>query len=372
VPPRDLGAARAAGSDRSAGAVVAADDLRDFVRRAAGHAGLEASTVDLFTAALVEADLRGVDTHGVVRVPAYVRGYLAGELNPGHRLRLEHGRGAVRIVDADNGLGCVVGQEVMDLAVTLAQDHGVGVVAVRNSNHAGMLAQHVLRAVDRRMVGYFVSNGPPVMAGWGGREPLISNNPMAYAFPAGRYPPIVLDMACSAIARGKLRQAAQNDVAIPLGWAIDDLGRPTTDPHAGMRGLVMPMAGHKGYGLAVANEVLSGVLPGAKLSFEVSDAFLREGATTLDSWGVGHLAVAMDVTAFGDYDEYLRRVDELISRCKRSAAAPGHDEVLIPGEPEWRVRAERLAHGVPVSASTLELLDEAARDWGITGLRRSP
>jgi LDH2 family malate/lactate/ureidoglycolate dehydrogenase len=348
---------------------VPAEHLRAFAVEAGDYAGLPGSTIDLFASSLVEADLRGIDTHGIVRAPAYVEGYRRGYLNPGAKLKEQRGRGAVRVYDGDNGLGGIIGQQAMDIAVDLATEHGVGYVAVRNSNHAGMLAQHVLRAVDRGMVGYFVSNGPAVMAGWGGREPLISNNPMAYGFPAGRYPPIVLDMACSAIARGKLRQAAQNDTPIPPDWATDDEGRPTTDPHAGMRGLVLPMAGHKGYGLAVVNELLSAVLPGALLSVEVSTAFLEEGAEALDSWRVGHLAVALDVDAFGDRADYLRRTDELIARCKASRPAPGVAEVMVPGEPEWRNREERLREGVPVSATTRALLDRAAAYWGIGRLR---
>jgi L-2-hydroxycarboxylate dehydrogenase (NAD+) len=349
-------------------APIPAGDLQTFARAAGQHAGLEESTVELFANSLVEADLRGIDTHGVVRTPAYVDGYLRGYLNPKARLRRIRGRGAVAVYDADNGLGGIVGQQAMDLAVELAREHGVGYVAVRNSNHAGMLAQHVLRAVDAGMAGYFVSNGPPVMAAWGGRDPMVSNNPMAYGFPAGRYPAVVLDMACSAVARGKVRQAAQNDVAIPADWAIDADGHPTTDPHAAMRGLVLPMAGYKGYGIAIVNELLSAVLPGALLSADVSSAFLREGAEALDSWQVGHLAVALDIDTFADRADYLRRTDELIERCKGSRLAPGVTEVLVPGEPEWRRRDERLRTGIPVSATTRALLDQAATRWGIEPL----
>lgn len=342
--------------------------LLDFAAAAGRHAGLDESAVDLFAESLVEADLRGIDTHGVVRTPAYVEGFLRGHLNPTPRLREVRRKGAVAVYDVDNGLGGIVGQQLMDIAVDLARTHGVGYVAAHNGNHAGMLAQHVLRAVDQGMVGQFVSNGPPVMAGWGGRDPLVSNNPIAYGFPAGRFPAIVLDMACSAAARGKIRQAALNDVPIPPDWATDEEGRPTTDPHAAMRGLVLPMAGYKGYGLAVVNEMLSAVLPGALLSADVSSAFLREGAEALDAWRVGHLAVALDVEAFMDLTEYLRRTDELIERCKASRTAPGFDEVLVPGEPEWRRRAERLRDGIPVAASALAMLDQAAQRWGIDPL----
>jgi LDH2 family malate/lactate/ureidoglycolate dehydrogenase len=350
------------------GLVLGDGQLRDFVARAATHNGLPAQEVPLYVDALVSADLRGVETHGVVRVPAYGRGFLQGEINPAPEYRELRRTGAVVVLDADNAIGCVAGQRAMDLAVDLAQSHGVGVVAVRNSNHTGMLAQHVLRAVDRGYVGYFVSNAPPVMAPWGGREAVISNNPVAYGFPAGAHPAVVLDMACSTVARGKIRQAAQNDKPIPEGWASDEFGIPTTDPHAAMRGLVMPMAGYKGYGLAFVNEMLAGVLPGAQLSFEVSTAFGREGSRVLDTWGVGHFAIALNIEAFQDRATYLERTDELISRMKSCPLAPGSDEILIPGEREWRLRQDREANGIVLSATTLALINEAAEEWGLDPL----
>jgi LDH2 family malate/lactate/ureidoglycolate dehydrogenase len=347
---------------------VDVDAVRAFVARAAEHAGLPAQDVPLFVESLVEADLRGIDTHGIVRVPAYVRGFKQGLINPRPNITTLRRRGAVAVLDADNGLGGIVGQRAMDLAMELATASGVGVVAVRDSNHAGMLAQHVIRASNDGLIGYFVSNGPAVMPAWGGRDPAISNNPVAWAFPRTDADAIVFDMACSAIARGKLRRAALNDEEIPLGWAVDEDGNPTTDPHAGMRGLVLPMAAHKGYGLAVVNELLSVALSGALYSFEVSRAFLAEGATALDSWRVGHLAMAFDIEAFVDRGHYDVGVTRFADMLKSSAPAPGFDEVLLPGEIESRLRSERLAVGLPVPGTTLRLLDQAAAEFGIPTL----
>jgi LDH2 family malate/lactate/ureidoglycolate dehydrogenase len=351
--------------------VVDVDSVRTFVTRAAQHAGVPAEDQRLFVDSLVEADLRGVDTHGIVRVPAYVRGFVQELVNPRPQLEVVRRRGATAVLDADNGLGGVVGQRAMDLALEIAAEHGVGMVSVRNSNHAGMLAQHVLRASEVGKIGYFVSNGPAVMPAWGGRDPAISNNPVAYAFPRAGADAIVFDMACSAIARGKLRRAALNDESIPLGWAIDENGEATTDPHAGMRGLVLPMAEHKGYGLAVVNELLSVALSGALFSFEVSRAFLGEGATALDAWQVGHLVAAIDVEAFVERAEYDAGVQRLVDRLKSSSPAAGFAEVLLPGELESRLRAERITAGLPVPANTMRLLDEAAAEFGIEPLRRA-
>jgi L-2-hydroxycarboxylate dehydrogenase (NAD+) len=184
--------------------VFAVGDVRAFIERAGAVAGLRGDDLDRFATALVETDLRGVDSHGVYRVPFYCRGLASGALNPVPVLSRVRGRGATEVIDADNGLGVIVGQLAMDRAIELARDAGVGIVAVRNSNHSGMLAAHVLRAAEAGMIGHFVSNAPALMAPWGGREALLSNSPFAWAIPTGR-DPIVLDMATSAVARGRIR-----------------------------------------------------------------------------------------------------------------------------------------------------------------------
>jgi LDH2 family malate/lactate/ureidoglycolate dehydrogenase len=258
----------------------------------------------------------------------------------------------------------IIGQIAMDRAVEMARDFGIGIVAVRNSNHAGMLAAHVLRASKAGMIGYFVRNAPALMAPWGGREALLSNSPFAWAIPS-RDDPIVLDMACSAVARGRIRLAAQRNMRIPLGWAIDERGAPVEDAHAAMRGMVLPMAGYKGYGLAIVNEVLAAVLPGATLSMNVSTAFLRENATSHDSWGVGHLAIALDVSAFEDPTVFRDRVQQLIEKVRSSQLAPGHERIMVPGEPEAKTRRSRFATGIPISSAVLEILRTFSSEFQI-------
>lgn len=344
--------------------IVPPGALQAFIERAGRQAGLDGVDLGLFVSALLETDLRGIDSHGVFRVPFYCRGLASRALNPAPRVERIRGRGATEVVDADNGLGVIVGQVAMDRAVAMARDFGIGIVAVRNSNHSGMLAAHVMRAAAAGMVGYFVSNSPALMAPWGGREAMLSNSPFAWAIPATDYP-IILDMACSAVARGRIRLAAQRNERIPLGWAIDAHGMPAEDPHEAMKGVVLPMAGYKGYGIAFINEVLAAVLPGATLSMDVSKAFLREGATALDSWGIGHLAVAIDVSAFEDPERFAVRVDHFVSAVRGSGLAPGYDRIMVPGEPEVLTRRHRLEHGVPLSGAVLQVLRSFSRDVGI-------
>ncbi|MCE2531765.1 MAG: Ldh family oxidoreductase, partial [Acidimicrobiia bacterium] len=318
-----------------------------------------------FVDGLVEADLRGHWSHGVVRVPPYVRALAAGVVNPTPRIEAVRQFGATALVDGDNGHGVVIGQIATDRAVDLAHQFGVGIVAVRNSNHTGMLATHVLRAANRNMIGYFTSNGPAIMAPHGGREPRMGNAPFAYAVPRRTGDPIVLDMASSQVARGKVRMHADRGDPIPEGWAIDERGVPTRDAAAAMRGSMVPMAGYKGYGIAFVTEILASVLPGARLSVEMPRAFLEAGSSMLDSWGSGHLAMAINVEAFADPGEFTTEVDRLVTSMKETPLAEGTDAILVPGEPEWFTRRHRLRDGIPLNATVLSQLDAFAEEIGI-------
>jgi LDH2 family malate/lactate/ureidoglycolate dehydrogenase len=343
---------------------ISTADLRAFLTRSGDKAGLRGDHLDLFVQGLLETDLRGIDSHGVFRIPFYCRGLASGKLNPQPALSRVRGRGATELIDADNGLGVIVGQLAMDRAVEMAREFGIGMVAVRNSNHSGMLAAHVLRATRAGMIGYFVSNSPALMAPWGGREALLSNSPFAWGIPS-KSDPIILDMACSIVARGRIRLAAQRNERIPSSWAIDAHGMPVEDPHEAMQGVVLPMAGYKGYGIAFVNEIMSAILPGATLSMDVSRAFLREDATSLDSWGIGHVAVALDVTAFQDLDVFEAGVTHLADEMRGSALASGHQRIMVPGEPEAITRRARAVSGIPISPSVLDVLRAFSAEFDI-------
>ena len=351
--------------ESSAARTVAADDARAFVGRAARFAGMPEGDVVRFVEGLVEADLRGHWSHGVVRIPPYVRALAAGVVNPAPRFEVVREFGATALLDGDNGHGVVIGQVATDRAVELARKHGVGIVAVRNSNHTGMLATHVLRAARRDMIGYFTSNGPAIMAPHGGREPRMGNAPFAYAIPRRAGDPIVLDMASSQVARGRVRMHADRGEPIPDGWAIDERGVPTRDAAAAMRGSVVPMAGYKGYGIALVTEILASVLPGANLSVEMPRAFLEAGSSMLDSWGSGHLAMAINLEAFADPEEFKTEVDRLVTYMRETPLAEGADSILMPGEPEWFTRRRRIHDGIPLNAAVVGQLDGFAQEIGI-------
>ncbi|MBM7789631.1 Ldh family oxidoreductase [Tenggerimyces flavus] len=348
-------------------ATVTADDLAAFVRAICAAADVPTDDSYLIAAALVEADLRGVSSHGCARLPAYARALAARIINPKPELSRVRGGTAVELLDGDNGLGLVLGQRSMMRAVELAQGAGIGAVSVRNSNHTGMLAIHLTPATTAHMIGFFTSNAPAVMTPYGGRDPKLGNGPFAYGIPT-RGEPIVVDMASSATNRGRIRLYANTGRRLPSGWALDDEGGATIDPAAALRGLLLPMAGHKGYGLAVVNEILAGVLAGATLAADMPREFLREGSRVLDSWRSGHLAIAIDLTAFAERETFLDQIDTFAAQLRSARPALGNDTVLLPGEPESARRAAQLESGIELGGAVIEGLDELASELGVEPL----
>jgi LDH2 family malate/lactate/ureidoglycolate dehydrogenase len=256
----------------------------------------------------------------------------------------------------------------MDRAVALAESYGVGAVAVRNSNHAGMLATHVERAGQRGMIGFFTSNGPAIMPPWGGRESRLGNGPFAWGIPSGRGRPLIVDMACSAVARGKIRLYAERGDTLPSGWALDGEGRETQDPVAALQGVVLPMATYKGYGIAFVNEILSAVLTGACLAADMPRDFLKEGSTVIDSWACGHLALALNVASFVEADHFADELERLGRLMLETPTVSEDATVLLPGDPEADTRSARERDGVPLHGTVVARLDAFAEEAGIPTL----
>jgi LDH2 family malate/lactate/ureidoglycolate dehydrogenase len=344
------------------------DEVRRFVTDAAVWGGVAAEDIPLFSDALVDAELRGIESHGITRLPVYVRAFRRGIVNPRPTLSTVRASGATALVDADNGLGVIVGQRAIDRAVELARDHGVGVVAVRNSNHAGMLATHVQRAAEQGMIGFFTSGGPAIMPPTGGIEARLGNGPFAWGIPSDSARPLILDMACSAVARGKIRLYADRGEELPSGWALDASGHETTDPHAALEGVVLPMASYKGYGIAFVNEILSAVLAGACLAAEMPTDFLKGGSTVIDSWACGHLALALDVSRFIDPALFRAGLAHLGEVVLDTPTLSPETTIMLPGEPEDRTRDEREANGIPISETVRANLAAFADEIGIESL----
>lgn len=341
--------------------VVRSAALRAAVAGLFESVGVPAAEADGIAEVLVFADLRGVESHGVQFAPRYVRGLARRLINPRPAVGVVRERGAIAVLDADNGLGFISARTAMDHAVELARSHGIGSVTVRNSNHFGPAAFYAMQALPAGMIGHATTDGPPHTVAWGSRSPVLSNDPVAWAFPTGAQP-IVLDTALTGV-KEKIRLAAQRSGTIPADWAVGPDGRPTTDPEVALRGALLPIGQYKGSGIIVANELLCGALAGARFSFEVSPA-LVQGADHHDHWGCGHFLLAIDIEAFVDRVEFERRAVELTAKLRTAPRATGVDRIYLPGELEAEFAAAREVEGIPLLRTTLDALDAVAAEVG--------
>ena len=336
---------------------VLARDLRRFTTQVFTRHGLPAGDARQIGNDLVEANLRGIDSHGVVRIPIYAERLRRKTVNPRPDIRVERMTAVAAHVDGDDGMGFVVGRRAMAEAIALAQQAGVGLVGVQRSTHYGMAALYVLQAVDAGMIGLAFTNSSPAMPVWGGRSLFLGASPFAVAAPAARHKPFVLDMAMTVTARGKVRLAAERGEPIAPGIALDAEGRPTTDARAAMEGVLLPFGGAKGSGFGMLMEVMAGVLTGAAFGGEVKSLYFDLSGPQ----NVGHLFVAIRPDLFIPKDAFLDRMDALIERAKACQPAAGFEQIMVAGEPEARSRVARAVEGIPLTAEVYEaLLEEAS------------
>lgn len=337
--------------------LFAATTLEDFAAAVMAALGLPDEDARVTARAIVRADLEGVETHGLSRLPNYVARLQKGLVNPTPRMTFVRWRGGTAVLDADNGMGQVAAARAMAEAIRLAGEHGSGWVAVRHSNHFGAAAYYANLAAEAGMIGVALSNSPPGMAPWGGRRPFLGTNPIGVGIPGG----LGLDLATSGVARGQVLKAARTGARLPPGVAIDATGAPTDDPQAALQGALLPVGGAKGYALALAVEALCGVLAGANLSPNIPSYF--------DDWehpsGAGHFIGALDVAAFAEPEDFASGIERLTAGLKAVPPAAGHERVRVPGERRARRRQERAAHGVPLAPATVAALAGLARDLNV-------
>lgn len=311
---------------------------------------------------LVLADLRGVDTHGLIRLPGYIGRVEAGDLHPDHAPTVIHETPGTAMVDGGHNFGQVVAAHAMTIAIEKAKTVGVGTVTAKNSSHFGAAATFAMMAAESGCMGIAATNGWPLMPGVGGAERTIGNNPLAIGAPTRLGYPMVVDIAMSQVAAGKLRVALALGQTIPLDWAFDNTGMPTDDPHEALfnGGLLRPVGDHKGFGLAVMMDVLSGVLSGGMFGSDVTSD--QPGYSN-----VGHFFTAINIDAFGGLESFLDRIDELAHRIQGSKTRPGAtDAVMVPGQPEARTTANRLRDGIPYPTPVWEKLTTLAVTSGVS------
>lgn len=340
---------------------VRPDALRSFATQCYTALGVPQAAAERVADTLVQADLWGHPSHGVMRLFWYAARIGSGAIDPTVGPRLDGGFGAMAAMDGQGGLGQVVAHAAMQEAISLARQHGIGAVAVRNSGHFGTAMYFTRMAAEQGCVGFLSSNASPAMAPWGGVEKRVGTNPWSWAAPAGRHPPMMLDIANTAVARGKLYVAQQKGEAIPPTWAMDASGAPTTDPAAGIAGTILPMAGHKGYAIATVMDMLSGVLSGSSFGRTVVGPYVPEGPS-----GVGHLALAINIRATRAYEDFEADMERLIAELKQTPTAPDVPEVFYPGEIEARTEARHLVDGLSLPRKTADDLRAQAAGVGVT------
>jgi L-2-hydroxycarboxylate dehydrogenase (NAD+) len=341
---------------------VPAERLAAFIYRTFTAAGLPADDAQTLANLMVEADLRGSDTHGVIRLPLYVRRLRAGGINAAPNIRMVSDRPSAALIDGDNGMGHLVMRRAAELAIEKAKVTGVGWVGARMSNHAGPAALYVTMPLKHDMIGlYFAVGSSNHLPPWGGSESLLGTNPMAIAVPALDEPPIVLDMSPTVAAYGKVRLKAQRGEPMPVGWMIDREGKPLTDPKRADEGHLLPIGDYKGSGLSLIIGLLAGALNRAAIGRDVVDFVKEAGKPT----NTGQAIAALSIEAFLPPLEFKRAVDRLIRDIRNSPRLPGVERIWLPGEQSHTKLLDRRAHGVPVPKALRESLDNVARDLNV-------
>lgn len=356
--------------------IVSETQLRRFTEQIFIAIGCSAEHAQLAADVLLKSDMRGIDSHGVARLSGYVRLWEKGRINPMPDIKIVHETPTTATVDGDSGLGLVVAPFAMQVAIQKAEQYGSGWVSVRNSNHFGIAGYHALMAVERDMIGFAMTNASPLVAPTFSSERLLGTNPMCYAFPAGKYPPVIVDMATSAAANGKLEIAQRSGKQVPEGWIQDAQGNYTTDPHAlKSGGALLPLGSdwehgsHKGFGLSATVDILSAVLSGANYGPWVPPfvAFL-DPPTDPVGQGIGHFLGAMRVDGFRPVQDFKDSLDNWVGRFKSSKTVDPDHNVIIPGEPELEAEADRKLNGIPLVDAVAVDLNGLAERFGIKKL----
>jgi LDH2 family malate/lactate/ureidoglycolate dehydrogenase len=348
--------------------------LAGFSKAVFLHFGVPEEDAETAAEVLARSDLRGIESHGVARLKTYFDMLSLGRINPKPRIDIVRESPSTATVDGDNGLGLVVGPKANAIAMDKAEAAGSGWVSVRNTNHYGIAGYYVLEALKRDLIGWSMTNSTKLVAPLWGGERMLGTNPISIGFPGKDEPPIVIDMATSAVAYGKVEIARRAEKAIPVGWAVDRVGADTDVPQAMIDGgALLPlgsnreMGGHKGYCLAAAVDILCCVLSGANWGpFAPPFALRQEIPSRSVGKGIGHFFGAMRISAFIDPDEFKRQVDDWIQTFRATAPAPGTDGPLIPGDPEREAERVRVTEGIPLLQPVVDELREISMATGIS------
>ncbi|WP_151446162.1 Ldh family oxidoreductase [Lacisediminimonas profundi] len=352
-------------TSRSESNPVSFDRLQAFLSRGLEHAGLPAEDAGRVATLMATADLQGSDGHGAIRLPQYVKRIRAGGINTRPDIHVVTERAAMAVIDGDNGMGHLVMSQAVDLAMEKARNAGIGWVGARNSNHAGPASLYVRKPVEHDMIAlYFAVGNANHLPPWGGAEMLLSTNPIAVGVPAGDEPPVVLDMATTVAAYGKVKAKAKRGEQMPEGWMIDRQGQPLLDPKRADEGFLLPIGNHKGYGLALIVGLLAGTLNGAAMGRDVVD-FNHDHTTPTNT---GQSVLVLDLAAFAEPSVFKAALDHLIRDLRNSERLPGVERIWLPGEQSFGKRREYAERGIPLAAGLVKDLAALAEELGIEPL----
>jgi LDH2 family malate/lactate/ureidoglycolate dehydrogenase len=345
---------------------VEAARLRYFIASAFEVVGMPAADARTVAALMAEADLQGSDGHGVIRLPQYLKRIRSGGVNLQPRIRIVREKAAMALVNGDNGMGHLVMKRAAEIAIEKARTAGMAWVGTQWSNHAGPASLYARMMLPHDMLGlYFAVGNANHLPPWGGLEMLLSTNPIAAAIPALEEPPIVLDMATTVAAYGKVKAKAARGEPMPEGWMIDREGKPLTDPRRANEGFLLPIGGYKGYGLALVVGLLAGTLNGAAMGRDVVD-FNADAQTPTNT---GQAIVAIDPAAFGEVAEFKRAVDKLVRDLRGSERMPGVERIFVPGEQSHAKIVAQKRDGIALPSSLMSTLDRLAEQLEIAPLR---
>lgn len=340
---------------------VPADSLNRYIFDMARSLGFSTEAARLLAESLTYASLRGVDSHGIHLLPHYIAQLKAENISLDAEGQVLSESGACLHFDGENGIGQMIAARCVDEAVRLAVEHGLGMVVARNSNHFGAAAFWAERMSKAGMIGVVMCNASPLVPPWQGKQGRLGTNPICVSVPSSGKGAWLLDMSTATVSFNKIMKAiSEGQPALPVGWALDAEGVPTTDPEAAGRGLLMPLGGYKGSGLGMLVEILCGVLSGGAFSTGVGGLYIKERPMH-----VSQMYLAIDVSRFMPLDVFQSRMEDLVREIKSAAPAQGYDEILVAGDPEKRFKERRCKEGIPIESALWKRLAELAEEYGV-------
>jgi L-2-hydroxycarboxylate dehydrogenase (NAD+) len=342
--------------------IVQAENLESFMSALFEQTDMSREDAAYCALCLVQTNLWGIDSHGVLRAPIYIERLRSKAMNPAPNVKKVRGFGALEVLDGDDGMGFIVGRAAMTRAIELAEQHGISAVGVNRSNHFGAAALFARMATDRGLIGMVMTNVIPNIVAPGGSKPITGNNPIAFGVPTFREFPFMLDISLSTVAGGKLLLASKKGERIPLDWATDKDGRPTDDPDLAFAGFLLPVGGHKGLGLSYVVDILSGLITGGVFQHEMKSMYKHRDEPSLTS----HFMIVINPLAIMSRDEMEERMANFYQTIKASPMWDDSREMMLPGEIEHRTAVSRQANGIPLPVNLYNDLVSLGNELGVT------